>query len=64
MVCGDCGHSIDANPHGFDQNDFVWSHEANDYVHRGACTYCRECNPEIFKQKETKNDSDTASITK
>jgi hypothetical protein len=48
--CPDCGHSLENNLHGFDQND-AWI-EDDKLIHSGHCTYCRECNPGIFKPVE------------
>jgi hypothetical protein len=45
--CPDCGHLLKDNLHGFDQND-AWM-DGDKLVHSGHCTYCRECNPRIFK---------------
>lgn len=45
--CDMCGHSLTNNNHGFDQNDGHMDGEK--LVHSGSCTYCRICNPEIFK---------------
>ena len=42
-VCYDCGHSLENNNHGFDQNDAVM--DGDNLIHSGRCTYCRVCNP-------------------
>ena len=46
-MCGWCGHSLENNSHGFDQND-GWM-EGDKLVHSGQCTYCRDCNPILFE---------------
>lgn len=54
MNCPLCGHSLENNNHGIDQND-VFLDEDNEFKHTGSCTYCVECNPrlkELAKQKE------------
>lgn len=45
-LCPLCGHSLEDNQHGFDQNDA--SMDGDKLVHCGRCTYCRVCNPGIF----------------
>lgn len=35
--CEWCGHSLDNNSHGVDQNDFSGT------VYLGKCTYCNQC---------------------
>lgn len=42
-ICISCGHSLDDNNHGFDQNDGYL--DGDKLVHSGSCTYCRDCNP-------------------
>lgn len=46
-ACNGCGHSLENNMHGFDQND-GWL-DGDRLVHSGRCTYCKICNPAIFK---------------
>ena len=48
-ICGLCGHSLENNIHGFDQNDAHM--EGDKLVHHGTRTYCRKCNPGIFKRR-------------
>jgi len=50
-TCELCGHSLENNSHGFDQNDAVM--DGDTLVHSGHCTYCRECNPRIFSLSAT-----------
>jgi hypothetical protein len=50
-VCRDCGHSLENNLHGFDQND-AWLDDQDHLVHSGHCTYCRFCNPRIFEKEK------------
>lgn len=54
-VCSNCGHSLENNLHGPDQNDFYYDAEKDEYVACGSCTYCRECNPKL-KAAETANE--------
>lgn len=49
MNCDLCGHSLEGNSHGLDQNDFEWDNDGNMF-HTGRCTYCRICNPRIFEK--------------
>jgi hypothetical protein len=48
--CPFCGHLLENNDHGLDQNDATLN-ELYEFVHSGSCTYCRVCNPEIFQEK-------------
>lgn len=43
--CKLCGHSLDGNAHGFDQNDADIDDDGN-LVHSGRCTYCKKCREE------------------
>ena len=40
-VCRLCGHSMEDNLHGLDQNDVIMVDD--ELVHSGRCTYCKEC---------------------
>jgi hypothetical protein len=42
-TCPNCGHSLTDNNHGPDQNDFEYDFENDTLIHRGSCTYCKEC---------------------
>jgi hypothetical protein len=46
QMCPDCGHSLENNKHGFDQNDGCM--DGDKLIHSGRCTYCRFCNLRIF----------------
>jgi hypothetical protein len=53
--CNLCGHTLENNSHGFDQNDAVMTKDG-DCIHLGSCTYCRYCNLKIdalLKEKES-----------
>ena len=49
MDCPDCGHSLDNNLHGIDQNDFIYDPKIHGYVYCGNCTFCNICNPRLKK---------------
>lgn len=53
-ICNLCHHSLVDNSHGFDQNDGYM--DGNKLVHSGACTYCKVCNPALFKIKVLSSD--------
>lgn len=40
--CDICGHSLEDNPHGFDQNDGYIDEEGKLILY-GTCTYCKVC---------------------
>lgn len=44
-ICNLCGHSLDGNAHGFDQNDADIDDDGN-LFHSGRCTYCKKCREE------------------
>ena len=46
-TCGFCGHYLENNSHGIDQNDVYYDSTDGDYKHTGSCTYCKECNPRL-----------------
>jgi hypothetical protein len=48
VKCELCGHFLEGNSHGFDQNDAVMDGDV--LVHSGHCTYCKVCNPRIFEK--------------
>lgn len=52
--CELCGHSLEDNLHGFDQNDYYWDDIQAQYVHCGSCTYCKACNPALKTALENK----------
>jgi hypothetical protein len=52
-ICPDCGHSLEDNEHGFDQNDFEYDSETGKFIYLGSCAYCKECNPAL-NNKDTK----------
>lgn len=57
MNCPDCGHSLENNSHGFDQNDGYleddpMSESGYKLIHSGRCTYCKECNPRLKEHKQ------------
>ena len=54
-VCDLCGHPLENNSHGFDQNDAYM--DGDKLVHSGHCTYCKYCtgNFEGFANAETTN---------
>lgn len=41
-ICSLCHHSLENNPHGFDQND-AHIDKTGKMTHSGQCTYCKEC---------------------
>lgn len=45
MNCELCGHSLEFNEHGFDQNDAVMV--GDELIHSGQCTYCKVCSPSL-----------------
>ena len=47
MYCSLCGHSLENNQHGLDQNDSELS-DKGELRHSGSCTYCKECNPSMI----------------
>jgi len=59
--CHDCHHTLEGNGHGFDQND-GWM-DGDKLVHSGSCTYCRYCNPAIFKEQATGNAKPASDTT-
>lgn len=44
-ICTLCGHELENNKHGFDQND-AYIDENNELIHSGRCTYCKVCREE------------------
>lgn len=56
--CPDCGHTLENNQHGFDQNDAHM--EGDKLIHHGRCTYCKFCNPNLMNQFQ---DVETIKLT-
>jgi len=41
--CPDCGHSLEDNNHGPDQNDYDYDVQLDRIFYSGSCTYCKIC---------------------
>lgn len=48
--CESCGHSMEGNAHGFDQNDAYM--DGDKLIHSGKCTYCIVCFPGWLKLRK------------
>lgn len=54
-TCPDCGHTLEGNNHGPDQNDFFYNPITGKHEHSGVCTYCIYCNDKLMNRlKEEK----------
>jgi hypothetical protein len=49
-VCEFCGHTLENNRHGLDQNDAYYDSERDVIVHSGVCTYCKLCTDKMIKE--------------
>lgn len=49
LKCEFCGHDLEGNNHGPDQNDYDYDPNLDNFIHSGSCTYCKECNPQLKK---------------